>query len=130
MPVLEVGLDVRHARRRRAAGHASRAGTPWCCGERLQLRRHPRSLCHRGVDGVRIEHLAASYRGVASVEHPVVDPDLVAFVQPGEDLDVDDVDQRDAGADQDLGAEVGVAPRDRGRDVGDRRYLAGDQCLG
>ena len=56
--------------------------------------------------------------------------DRGALLDGGEHVAADVVEQRDAGADQDLGTEVGIAAGDAGRGVDDGGDLAADERVG
>ena len=59
-----------------------------------------------------------------------VEPDAGALLDAGEHVLADVVEQRDAGVDEDLGTEVGIAAGDAGRGVDDGGDLAPDQRVG
>ncbi len=99
--------------------------------ERLQLVGQPRlgldeRIGHR-VRGLRDtlgEHL------LPRVEHPVVHTHPDAVLDRVQHLGTDRVDQRDPGVDEDLRAQVGETPGDRGGRVDDRHHVRGDQRVG
>ena len=70
------------------------------------------------------DRLAVDEDGVA------LDPDRVALAEPLEDALAEVVEERDAGLDQHLGAEVRVAAGDRRLGVEHRRDADGDQRVG
>ena len=81
---------------------------------------------HRG-DG---QQLAAADQLLAPVERVAVEPQAVAVVQDPDDLGADPVQHRDAGLDEQLGAEVGVAAADARGGVDDSRDAGVDEQPG
>ena len=78
----------------------------------------------RGLCDTLGEHL------LPRVEHPVVQAHPDAVLDGVQHLGTDCVDQRDPGVDEDLRAQVGEAPGDRGGCVDDRHHVRGDQRVG
>ena len=100
--------------------------------ERLELDREPGlRLGHRRGDRLVVLRDALGQDGAVLGEQlGAVEPDDGALLQPGEHLAADVVQQRDPGAEQDLGTEVRVPAGDAGRGVDDGGDLAADQRVG
>jgi hypothetical protein len=132
VPALDLGGHVRDAdaveQQRALALHVlHRVG-----GEGLQLDRQPGPrLGHRLGDRLRGLLGALGEDGAVLQQQPVaVDADRRPLLDRRQHVLADAVDERDAGVDEDLGAEVGVAARRAGRGVDHRGHPAGDQRVG
>ena len=131
LATLEVGLDVGNA-------HAVEQEVAFLAEvlhgvarERLELGGQPRTgLLHRGRHGFRRLLDALGHDVAPAVERLGVQAYGVALAQPTEHVRAYVVDQGDAGVDQDLRPEVGVAPADARRDVHDCGDAAAHERLG
>src|SRR6185503_18728185 len=82
-------------------------------GKGLQLYGEPGArVAHRTPDAFGVVAPPRGDHGVPDVDAVVLDAGQLSLAQLEHDLLADVVDQRDAGLDQDLRAEVGVAPGD------------------
>jgi hypothetical protein len=98
-------------------------------GEGLELGREAGLRLRHGLgDRGAVVHGALGDDIAVVGEEPVaVEPQVCALLAAGEHVLADVVEQRDAGGDEDLGAEVGIAAGDAGRGVDHRGDLAVDQ---